>query len=315
MPEEKALEMVAPAISPEDAKLAIKRFGEIEKAMLDEDDYQEFTREGKKHRFPKKSAFRKIALAFNLTDEILEERYETKGEDGKIGVWHFTVKATAPNNRSSVGVGSFSTDERDVAHSEHDGRAMAHTRAKNRAISDLVAGGILSAEEILGIPEYKTPPSYGKAPKAAPAKAPAKAETGEEALKKLRQQIAIEWAKTGKTTDERKAWMKPEYSVESMTELNEEQLRDMLLKVQAMIPTFGDLGFESEQEREQMRKELYNGLKGAGYDTQEKMREFLDGKDVTHTKAITKERMAELIEEVKGNKEALEEAEGISEEI
>lgn len=308
MPEEQALQMVAPAITPEEAKLAVKRFGEIEKAMLDEDDYQEFTREGKKHRFPKKSAFRKIALAFNLSDEILEERHETKGEDGKIDVWHFTVKATAPNNRYSVGVGSFSTDERDVAHSEHDGRAMAHTRAKNRAISDLVAGGILSAEEVLGIPEYKTPPAYGKKPAA-------KAESKEETLKKLRQQVAIEWSKTGKNIGERKDWMKTEYSVESMTELSEEQLQDMLSKVQQMIPSFSDLGFDSDQEREQMRREVFNLLNETGYDTDDKKRDFIKEHEVVHTRVLTKERMAELIEELKAKKGDLEEAESIPEEL
>jgi len=34
------------------------------------------------------------------------------------------------------------------AHEEHDVYALAHTRAKNRAIADLIGGGEVSAEEI-----------------------------------------------------------------------------------------------------------------------------------------------------------------------
>jgi hypothetical protein len=178
---------VQPIISPTEAKATIHQFRELLEAMLEPDDYQEFTSRGKKHSFPKKSGFRKLAFAFNLSDEILEERFE-KREDG-TGVWHFTVKAIAPNGRYSVGVGSFSTDEREVSHAEHDPRAMAHTRAKNRAISDLIAGGMLSAEEIIGT-EYKPIPPKGTETTTS--------KTQDSELKKMRQQLHLKWDELSK---------------------------------------------------------------------------------------------------------------------
>lgn len=163
----------------------------------------------------------------------------------------------------------------------------------------------------------KVPPAYGKAApaKAAPAKAPAKAETGEETLKKLRQQVAIAWQKTGKTTDARKEWQKTEYGVESMTDLDEEQLNDMLAKVTAMQPSFGDLGFSSEEEQKQMRKDFFSLLGEAGYDTDEKKREYLREKEIVHTMALGKGNLEKLMQEVRNQKGAAEEAENIPEDV
>jgi hypothetical protein len=101
---------------------------------------------GKKQIFLKKSFWRKVATAFNLVDEIIsEEKIEEKAGHYK---YKFVVRAIAPNGRSSVGVGMCSTSEKDYAAKEHDIYSTAHTRAKNRAISDLVGGGEVSAEEI-----------------------------------------------------------------------------------------------------------------------------------------------------------------------
>ena len=47
-------------------------------------------------------------------------------------------------------VGSCASNERRFAHIDHDVRAIAHTRSKNRAVADLVGGGEVSAEEIEG---------------------------------------------------------------------------------------------------------------------------------------------------------------------
>jgi hypothetical protein len=47
-------------------------------------------------------------------------------------------------------VGACASNERRFAHLDHDVRATAHTRGKNRAIADLVGGGEVSAEELEG---------------------------------------------------------------------------------------------------------------------------------------------------------------------
>lgn len=132
--------------------------------------------------FINKSGWRKIATAFNVSVETVE--------DARIleeGVVKYKVKAraTAPNGKTASGLGMCASNESnhmDVVDSDAKGRnlseeekndpdvmlidgkwrrlkdprevndhnifATAATRAKNRAISDLVGGGEVSAEEI-----------------------------------------------------------------------------------------------------------------------------------------------------------------------
>ncbi len=131
-----------PAMSPTVAAAAMKTYQLVCRAMLTQDDYQ---RIGDKE-FKKKSAWRKLARAFNISDEIIKEIQEPLEKGGFI--WRIHVKATAPNGRASIGVGSCSTRERAFAHIDHDIYAIAHTRAKNRAIADLIGSGEVSAEEL-----------------------------------------------------------------------------------------------------------------------------------------------------------------------
>jgi len=95
-----------------------------------------------------KSGWRKLAFAFNLTDTIVREEKETT-PDGET-VWRMWVKVTAPNGREVIGVAAASSAEREFAHEEHDPYALCHTRAKNRAISDILGLGEVSAEEVMG---------------------------------------------------------------------------------------------------------------------------------------------------------------------
>ncbi len=119
-------------------------FVELKRTILDVTDYQDVA--GRK--FIKKSGWRRIAAAFGISDEIVHE--ERRELDGVGFVWEVTARAIAPNGRYAEGMGSCSSSERKFAHVQHDVRAMAHTRAKNRAISDLVGGGDVSAEEMDG---------------------------------------------------------------------------------------------------------------------------------------------------------------------
>jgi hypothetical protein len=133
---------VMPLVSPDKAAEQWKLFEALKAKLLNEEDYQTIV--GK--RYIKRSGFRKIAVYFGISDRILKEE-RTQRDDGSF-FWKIEVEAYAPNGRSCVGVGACDSRERKFAHTEHDCYATAHTRAKSRAISDLVAGGAVSAEEV-----------------------------------------------------------------------------------------------------------------------------------------------------------------------
>jgi len=135
-------EIIAPA-SIEKTLEALRRFEEFKRRVLNEDDYAVI--KGKK--FVKKSGWLKYALACSLSLEKRDEREEIR-DDG-TRVYHYTYRAIAPSGRFADAVGSASSDERDFAHEIHDVRALAQTRAMERAISNLVGGGELGAEELL----------------------------------------------------------------------------------------------------------------------------------------------------------------------
>jgi hypothetical protein len=96
--------------------------------------------------FIKKSGWRKFATFYNLTDVIAEENRITV--DDKEFIWKIKVVCTAPNGRQTEGVAMCSSKEKSGARIEHDVYSTAHTRAKNRAISDMIAAGEVSAEEV-----------------------------------------------------------------------------------------------------------------------------------------------------------------------
>ena len=175
--------IVMPAVSAKEAIDAWKQYEDLKRAVAVESDYQLI--EGKK--FLKKSYWRKIATFFNLNVEIVEEHKE---QLGKTLVWHFTAKATAPNGRCAVGTGSCDAFEKAVLmdgrymipkkiwsatqkkmiqavdssgqkiyepakpNSIHNIRTTAETRSFNRAISNLIGGGEVSAEEVQADTEF-----------------------------------------------------------------------------------------------------------------------------------------------------------------
>jgi len=143
---------VRPLVTPAQAAADWALFEELKDRLLVDDDYQAIA--GK--RYIKRSGFRKIAVYFGLSDRLLKE--ERKDRDDKSFTWHIVVEAYAPNGRTSVGVGVCDSKERSFAHVEHDVYATAHTRAKSRAISDMVAGGAVSAEEVEATAAVATAP-------------------------------------------------------------------------------------------------------------------------------------------------------------
>ena len=120
-------------------------------AVLDPTDWQ--GEPGAKGSFVKKSGWRKIAKAFGLSVTRVESGVERSAEGDPIRAWS-VYRATGPNGQSQDGDGYCSVDESRFGKSggrqklENDMRATATTRAKNRAISDLVGMGEVSAEEV-----------------------------------------------------------------------------------------------------------------------------------------------------------------------
>lgn len=145
--------IVRPAVSAREALAAWKEFQELKKYIIEPSDIQEVSTFDKKtgtyikKNWVKKSGWRKFATFYNLTDRIVEERKEPIGTGGFL--WKIKVVCTAPNGRETEGVGMCSSTERGFAHPDHDIYATAHTRAKNRAISDMIAAGEISAEEVM----------------------------------------------------------------------------------------------------------------------------------------------------------------------
>lgn len=166
------VEQPLPIVTAEDAKRAMEAYQQLCAAVLipwekkivekgivkQESDYQRIrvrVRDPETGRdesvlrdFPKKSAWRKLAKFYNVSTEIVDRERVEREDDSWI--WRYTVKAVAPNGQFQMGIGS--CDSKEVLNDrrrEHDTESTAHTRAKNRAFSDLIGFGQVSAEEVI----------------------------------------------------------------------------------------------------------------------------------------------------------------------
>jgi len=97
-------------------------------------------------KYRTKGFWRAVGVAFNLKVEcVSEERIEQEGD------WGYKVmyRATAKNGMVADGDGMCMASEKpERQRSEHNVRSHGHTRGYNRAISNLVGFGEVSAEEI-----------------------------------------------------------------------------------------------------------------------------------------------------------------------
>ncbi|MGC8699233.1 MAG: hypothetical protein ACP5RE_03560, partial [Candidatus Acidifodinimicrobium sp.] len=140
--------VVPSVVSPdvEGTVKALQQFRQLKTSVLSPEDT--VTIDGKP--FIKRSGWRKIALAFNITTEIVDIQHERLENDYIV---HVRARAIAPNQRISEGIAACSksefTGKREKMGTTHNIEATASTRAINRAISDLVGGGEVSAEEII----------------------------------------------------------------------------------------------------------------------------------------------------------------------
>lgn len=138
-------------MDPELASRAMARHRDLTAALLTGEDYQPVG----KSKFVKRSGFQKIAFAYDISTEILS-RTVARNKDGDIIRADATVRAIRPDGRHADGDGACAVteerfrDRRGRLKVDHDLPATAVTRAKNRAIADLVGFGQVSAEEIDG---------------------------------------------------------------------------------------------------------------------------------------------------------------------
>lgn len=103
--------------------------------------------------FKKKSGFRKLARHFGISATVVRvEKEYIQGADGLEFLATVTARAVTPWGQTFEQVGACCTDEESGRRSitVADAIATAATRAINRAISDVVAMGEVSAEEMNG---------------------------------------------------------------------------------------------------------------------------------------------------------------------
>ena len=152
-----------------------EQYQELTRKLLDPTDYQATGSGPNAKKFKKKSAWRKYAKAFALDDHVSFEHIE-RAPDG-YPLWaRVRVIASTPDGRSAEGdhechilerccdakfgrvCGKRSWRNHTCCKADCDGRqhwshpgdipATALTRAKNRAIADLIGAGEVSAEEM-----------------------------------------------------------------------------------------------------------------------------------------------------------------------
>jgi hypothetical protein len=141
-----------PAFTGAEMVKAFKAYRELQAALDHEMPDQIIKLDGK--AFRKKGYWRALGVAFNLSVELVEERREIYGtlpSGGENFAWVICYRATTATGRSETGDGTCTASEKSVGRmraTEHNVRSHAHTRAFNRAVSNLVGFGEVSAEEV-----------------------------------------------------------------------------------------------------------------------------------------------------------------------
>ena len=171
-----------------DVEVAIQQWNAYQnlcKGILNNSDYQRIQVKEKdengnyvlvEREFKKKSAWQKLARAFNVDTSIVDRELE-RTKTGRIQEAYYCVRATLPNGRSVESDAICSRHEKGKANiSDHSIMATAKTRATNRAIAELIGAGETSSEEMTAdnrpytkeeLPDYhiQTNPPKSETPK------------------------------------------------------------------------------------------------------------------------------------------------------
>ena len=135
-------------VDVETAKAEWNAYQTLCKELLNDSDYQAYEQNGVVKQFPKKSAWAKLGRAFNVNTEIVDKEF-ILGKNGETKEAYYCIRATLPNGRTVESDGSCSRHEKGKKHAtSHTIRSTAKTRATNRAISELIGAGEVSAEEL-----------------------------------------------------------------------------------------------------------------------------------------------------------------------
>ena len=135
------------AADPAALRAALANYREVQAALDEALPNSVMTIRGK--RFRTKSYWRAVATTFNLSVEVRDEKHVQAEKSGDWG-WMVLYRASAPNGRTADGDGScFASEKPGSQATVHNVRAHAHTRSYNRAVSNLVGFGEVSAEEMM----------------------------------------------------------------------------------------------------------------------------------------------------------------------
>lgn len=149
------IERVAPLLpmAPEDARRAMSAYQELCAAVLVDDDW--IGRPGEPESFVKRSGWDKLATFYGASVELIGETKLERDADGKLLRASARARATDPRTgRVRDGGGACGRNEPRFVNArgrqkiEHDLPSTAETRATNRAISNLIGFGAVSAEEV-----------------------------------------------------------------------------------------------------------------------------------------------------------------------
>lgn len=169
-------------MAPDQARQVMAAYQEMCKAILTADDVQ---RVGDRE-FTKRSGFQKLAAGYGVSTEIISvdvKGTKAEAESGGEMIARAVVRAIHPSGRHADGDGACSSNERRFARGDekmdHSLPATAVTRATNRAVSNLIAFGTVSAEEAEGTMGAAPAGGSGRAPAWA---APVNVGTAAEAL-------------------------------------------------------------------------------------------------------------------------------------
>ena len=138
-------------MAPAQAESAMSAYQDLTRSVLDSSDW--IGRPGEPESFVKRSGWQKLATFYGVSTELVGEALERDG-DGNLTRAAARVRAIARDGRHAEGGGACGRNEPRFRQTsgrqkiEHDLPATAETRATNRAISNLIGFGAVSAEEV-----------------------------------------------------------------------------------------------------------------------------------------------------------------------
>lgn len=147
--------ILKPLVTPDEAVKAFNEYQQLKQTLRGAGDFIGFRdRDGNPKEAPTKQWRSKLTRFFGISTEVVEEQMEYL-PDGSFVV-KVKARATAPNGLYQEGDGScwsktkerFDSYGNPIGDLYHNTRSHAITRAKNRAVLELVGFGEVSADEI-----------------------------------------------------------------------------------------------------------------------------------------------------------------------